>query len=106
MWVDMGSFIYRECFCCEKYIEPERSCCPDLNDDRFSNPPDNATFWRTTGNWGSSIFDSFGEETLEIYICDECLKKKAKLAYFFETNVKVDDSNLKTFDEVINVRFQ
>lgn len=92
------SEIKRSCFCCEKSIG---HAGPPDGEDRFSNPPDDATYWRTRGNYGSTVFDSgeFTGEQLEMYICDECLKKKAHLVYHFITTQKVNVENLKLFSE-------
>jgi len=69
----------RICFKCEKQLQPAIET-PGVADN-ISNAPDNATYWITSGNWGSQVFDSFGESYLEMYICDECLKKHANLVY-------------------------
>lgn len=38
-----------------------------------------ATIWRSHGNYGSTEFDSMhGGHWLEVLVCDECLKKKAR----------------------------
>jgi hypothetical protein len=85
----------RICFCCEKALE---SSFPDH--DTFSTPPNDATCWTSIGNYGSTVFDGgeFTSEQLEMYICDSCLVKKAKLVYHFKltTSKKVED--LKPFE--------
>ncbi len=35
-----------------------------------------ATLWRTTGNYGSTVYDESGNVYLEACICDDCLKRK------------------------------
>lgn len=83
--------IKRNCFCCNKKIKT-------LFGDDFKNPPDDATAWQTSGNYGSTMFDSFNTHQLEIYICDVCLKKKMKLAYCIEQSVQVIVKDVKRFD--------
>ena len=70
----------RNCFCCEKSLKSDS--------DSFQSPPLNATAWETNGNYGSKLFDPIYDDRLEIYICDECLRKKAKFAYFFKVKIK------------------
>ncbi len=85
----------RFCFCCEKKLE---SSFPEH--DTFSTPPSDATCWTSIGNYGSTVFDGgeFTSQRLEMYICDDCLIKKAKLVYQFKvtTSSKVED--VKTFE--------
>ena len=92
------SEIKRSCFCCEKSI----GHAGPKGEDCFGNPPDDATYWRTRGNWGSTVFDGgdFTGEQLEMYICDECLKKKAHLVYHFSTIQKTEVKDLKLFSEI------
>lgn len=98
----------RNCFCCEKSLKSDS--------DSFQSPPLNATAWETNGNYGSKLFDPIYDDRLEIYICDECLRKKAKFAYFFKVKIKKeysaickfsirlkeDDKARKKFNELVN----
>lgn len=87
----------RSCFCCDEKIRSEGS--------DFINPPINATHWTTSGNFGSNVFDSFTEsEKLEMYICDNCLLKKAKSVYYFKPVRISKIEEIKTFDKEINKR--
>lgn len=90
--------IKRVCFCCEKVLTQ----CRLDGEDGFDNPPNDATYWRTHGNYGSTIFDPgmFADEQLEMFICDECLKAKSHLVYHFRTFNKQEIRNLKFFSEV------
>lgn len=93
--------IKRTCFCCEKQLTGTEI----LDKDDFSNPPNDATYWRTRGNWGSTVFDGgdFTGESLEMFICDECLKAKAHLVYHFRTEKQQPQVvDLKLFSEVMN----
>lgn len=84
------------CLICEKKLEHDHS------ENFGSSIPGilDATVWRTTGNWGSSLFDSFdSREFLETYICDECLVKKSKIIYHVDVAVKqVETTKVTTFD--------
>lgn len=94
--------IKRICFCCEKKLTSTDDC-PVLEDE-FSNPPNDATYWRTKGNWGSTVFDGgdFTGEQLEMFICDECLKAKSHLVYHFKTVKHEGVVDLKLFSEEQN----
>ena len=83
--------IKRHCICCEKPIE---SCKPEA--DSIQSPPNNATYWQTRGNFGSTVFDGgeFTGEMLETYICDECLKKKARFVYKYRTE-RINETRIK-----------
>lgn len=85
----------RFCFCCEKALE---STFPEK--DTFSTPPNDATHWTSIGNYGSTVFDGgeFTSEQLEMYICDSCLVKKAKLVYHFKLTKTSKVENLKVFE--------
>jgi hypothetical protein len=41
-----------------------------------SNQPSGGTYFETYGNYGSTLFDSFGTERMEISICDTCLRPR------------------------------
>jgi hypothetical protein len=63
-----------------------------------------ATIWRSTGNFGSTIYDPMGtkgkQELLEAYICDECLTAKGHLVYHAEGIITKSESvTVKTFNE-------
>lgn len=41
---------------------------------------DGATIWRSTGGYGSGVYDNLTDDSyLEAVICDVCLRKKKKL---------------------------
>lgn len=89
--------IKRKCFCCEKDIG---HAGPPDGEDSISNPPDDATYWQTLGNYGSTVFDGgeFTGERLEMFVCDKCLVEKAHLVYHYRVvpqQRKVED--LKIF---------
>lgn len=48
--------------------------------------PYKATCFNTIGHYGSTVFDSFGDEYLEINVCDECLKKASKNKQIYSYN--------------------
>lgn len=82
----------RECFCCGKKIKSLGKS--------FQSPPDDATAWQTSGNYGSTLFDS-PTDMLEIYICDVCLRENASRAYRFVPSTKHEINKIEKFDEVL-----
>lgn len=70
----MSKLLKYACFCCDKVLDGES----------LENPIDISTiydglFFRSTGNFGSRIFDPITtEEILQIVICDKCVDIKAK----------------------------
>lgn len=89
----------RFCFCCDKKLE---SCGPK---DDFNSPICDGVYFRTHGNYGSAVFDSCPPDytQLEIYICDECLKKNASKAYEFTEVQRREVLGLKQFEIKRNV---
>ena len=88
---DLGLLVKRKCFCCERDI----AC---HHDGSFGDSLVDATSWRTGGNYGSSVFDPMVDESLEIYVCDDCLVKKSSLAYFFKTTHCEKHTGVRRFD--------
>lgn len=62
------------CFKCDKEM---KSACGDL----IPNHPNNGITFTSYGNYGSATFDSIdGSESLEITVCDDCIRKyKSKI---------------------------
>lgn len=81
----------RPCFCCEKKIKIEHGS------------PKNGTAWETNGNYNSCLFDPMGDEYIEIYICDDCLRKKAKFAYYFKLKTIKERFNVKKFSDQLKI---
>lgn len=80
-----------KCFKCNQKVEADKfnSKFPDSIGIVYG-----ATFWRSCGNYGSTIYDPMsGTEYLEIIICDECLKgaaqKKQVTQVVFKTVKKI-----------------
>jgi hypothetical protein len=97
----METEIKRTCFSCETSIQP---CLTGKKDD-FKTPPSDATCWNSIGNYGSTVFDGgeFTRESLEMYICDECLKKKAKHVYHYKVVKKASEIvDLSSFQDYLN----
>lgn len=64
------------CMCCNRIVEGDVSENPIV-----ISPIYDGLIFRTQGNFGSRVFDPMPidvEEILQVVICDECLKKKAK----------------------------
>ncbi len=58
----------KKCLICEKEIQVDAIAAY------------NATFWTTSGNYGSGVYDPLnGRVFLEAIICDECLLRKKEL---------------------------
>ena len=62
--------------CCNKIVEG------DVDENPLViSPVYNGLIFRSTGNFGSTVFDPMPigvEEILQVVICDDCMKKKAK----------------------------
>lgn len=68
--------VHDMCFCCNRILEAEPTENPMVIPPVYSG-----IVFRSTGNFGSAIFDPMpigGEEMLQIVICDECIKWKVK----------------------------
>jgi len=62
------------CFCCDKKMEVEEPDNPIC-----IHPVYDGLIFRATGNYGSTLFDPITiEEILQVIICDECVKGRAK----------------------------
>ena len=62
------------CICCDKKLDAELSDNPVV-----ISPVYGGIIFRSTGNYGSSIFDPITEEEiLQIVICDDCIRNKIK----------------------------
>jgi hypothetical protein len=82
----------KQCLICEKDIRLECSG----KDSTVIPAAYDATVWRTTGNYGSTLFDPFDESAetyLEAFVCDGCLKAKAS---------RMEKVVAKTVNEVIS----
>lgn len=64
------------CICCDRVLEAEPTDNPIV-----IHPVYDGLIFRSTGNFGSTIFDPMPrqvEEMLQVIICDDCIKRKAK----------------------------
>jgi hypothetical protein len=89
---------YRTCLVCDKELLADN--CGDLSDScKVSAPPDDAIYFESRGNWGSTIFDmgEFNRDRLEIYVCDECLKKKARQIHYLKDKQETFDLTLREY---------
>ena len=91
------------CFVCEHPLDNDHSdgfgsVIPGILD---------ATVWRATGNWGSSLFDPLDNDGfLETYICDRCLVKKSHLVYNVEIETKkTEEVKVDTFNNYHSVKY-
>ena len=72
----MSEYVRLNCMCCNRIVEG------DVNENPLIiSPVYNGLIFRATGNFGSTVFDPMPigvEEILQVVICDDCMKKKAK----------------------------
>lgn len=72
----MDEYIRMNCICCNKIVEVY------VNENPLAiSPAYYGLIFRSTGNFGSKVLDSTpvgGGEILQVVICDDCMKKKAK----------------------------
>jgi hypothetical protein len=82
-----------KCFVCDKEID--RADEKDYDQEGPTDvilPTYGALVCRTSGNFGSTLYDplvyrhEIGYEFIEFYVCDECFKKKAKEARWVKYN--------------------
>lgn len=77
--------IERFCIICNKDV------APGMEDDAFSTPPSGAVVWQAHGNYGTELFDPMdGNQYLECFICDECLKSKSSKVFHVKTKKDIE----------------
>lgn len=67
----------KQCFCCDNLLKTESLDCDPL----ILTPTYDGLIFRTSGNFGSTVFDPMPfdkEEYLQVIICDDCIKKNVK----------------------------
>lgn len=65
-----------DCICCGRTLEVEPNDNPVV-----ISPVYDGLIFRSTGNYGSTIFDPMPiglEEILQVIICDDCIRTRAK----------------------------
>lgn len=71
----MSEYHKFNCMCCNRILEG------NVHDNPLIiSPVYNGLIFRSTGNFGSTVFDPMPidtEEILQVVICDDCMKKKA-----------------------------
>ena len=73
-----------QCFLCKRPIQADDQGVQD------------ATLWRTSGNYGSRVHDQLTENTfLEIAICDGCLTERQELAEEVTIVRRVEEASRK-----------
>ena len=83
----------RICFCCDKKLGSAMR-----GKDEFRFPPNDATVWRSYGNYGSTVFDPMNNSFLEAYICDACLVKGKKKLFRARTETRTETTLLHPKD--------
>jgi hypothetical protein len=89
----------RVCFVCGKAMKPscDESCAFDPHEIPLL-PPSNGTYFRSSGNYGSTVFDPMtGKKTLHIVVCDDCLNKFKNRAYYVEQGAEVKYREVTNF---------
>lgn len=68
------------CIICDKELDHVfHQRPPNVLGDELLNQPSDGLVFRSNGNYGSTIFDPINDfESLEIAICDDCIKEKRK----------------------------
>lgn len=61
------------CLICGKQLEPV------FSDAGTVNQPNDATAFWTAGHYGSGVFDPMDGSMLNINICDDCLRERARI---------------------------
>ena len=71
----MSEYVQYKCMCCNRIVQGDVDENPLVISSVYSG-----LVFRSTGNFGSTIFDPIGEteEILQVVICDDCMKKKAR----------------------------
>jgi len=65
-----------QCFCCGKILQADTTDNPMV-----ISPIYDGLWFRTTGNYGSTVFDPMPigtEEILQIIICDDCIGERVE----------------------------
>lgn len=90
--------IKRFCIVCEKQLASAGSNHGDLEME-ITDPPSHGIHMTSHGNWGSTAFDCPGGY-IEMTLCDECLKEKAKKGFIHYIRIETPDKkfHVKTFE--------
>ena len=75
-----------ECFVCGSELKLDSHSLPDEeNNPHIIHPLYGGLWFRSSGNYGSSVFDPMSKEELQIAICDECLMaKKNEVTHIYD----------------------
>jgi hypothetical protein len=65
------------CFCCDKVME-NMHYESRLNDSYVYVHPIDGLHFQTRGHYGSTMFDPMDGSSLDIAICDDCIKQRAE----------------------------
>lgn len=70
----------------------------DDKEGNFDDPIDGGIYLRSSGNFGSSVFDACLDPIeLELYICDQCLIEKSGRIYQVNKNSK----KIEIFEDIL-----
>lgn len=92
----MSNYVSYNCICCNKMLEG------DVTKDPLDiSPVFDGLVFRSSGNFGSTIFDPMPidtEEYLQVIICDGCIKKNARRVTRIHNVSRVVTSDIEPFD--------
>jgi hypothetical protein len=90
--------ITRNCIICWKQLRNSKT---QGFGQEFTDTPSDATIFTAYGNYGSKVFDSFGDRLLEVSICDQCLLDNASgILHGKIKDKKVE--NIQTLDVILD----
>lgn len=78
------------CIRCGKHLE---NAIENDDEPELHNQPYNGTAFSTGGHYGSTVFDSFEGESIEINVCDTCLldaAKEQRVLYYRATKKRIE----------------
>lgn len=77
------------CFGCGKPLES--AFAPVIGGDH--NQPSDATCFRTSGHYGSGVFDPMDRTMLELNVCDDCLTGRSERVLLLRTVQTVETTS-------------
>lgn len=67
-----------KCFCCDKDLDNWKY---KVKDKRVEVHPMNGLAFRSYGHYGSTVFDPMNGTSIDIGICDDCIKSRRDKVY-------------------------
>lgn len=85
----MSECVEVNCVCCDRVLKAERTYDPVA-----IIPVYHGLVFRATGNFGSTVFDPMpikDDVTLQIIVCDDCIRKNAKRVTLIRHTAKIEE---------------